>query len=214
MSRNLVESIYWRTIEGSVYSFQVNLIINLHKNCVSQKKYINKLEIKKKIEAQCRSPFILLWGNCIQNLLWSFNRCFLPSFGSFGRAGSEEKIFKNRPIRNKNWLWWPCLSVNKHSRHRQFLFLIGQFLKTISSETALPNKPKFGRKHHWKVFYKECSVNKELRVTAIFVDGSRQYVQSLVRTFQFSFHLAEGFQRRRLKCEKLTDNRLYTTNDQ
>ena len=51
-------------------------------------------------------------------------------------------------------------------------------------------------------------------MAAIFVDGSRQNVQSLVRTFQVSFHLAEGFQRRRLKCEKLTDNRLYTTNDE
>ena len=32
----------------------------------------------------------------------TFHRCFLPSFGSFGQAVSEEKIFKNRPIRNKN----------------------------------------------------------------------------------------------------------------
>jgi hypothetical protein len=30
------------------------------------------------------------------------HRCFLPSFGSFGQAVSEEKIFKNQPIRNKN----------------------------------------------------------------------------------------------------------------
>ena len=38
-----------------------------------------------------------------------FHRCFLPSFGSFGHAVSEEKIFRNRPIRNKNHLWRPCL---------------------------------------------------------------------------------------------------------
>ena len=35
-------------------------------------------------------------------------RCFLPSFGSFGEAVSEEKIFRNRPIRIKNCLWWRC----------------------------------------------------------------------------------------------------------
>jgi hypothetical protein len=29
--------------------------------------------------------------------------------GSFGQAVSEEKIFRNRPTRNKNWLWQPCL---------------------------------------------------------------------------------------------------------
>jgi hypothetical protein len=27
------------------------------------------------------------------------------SFGSFGKVVSEEKIFRNRPIRNKNGLW-------------------------------------------------------------------------------------------------------------
>jgi hypothetical protein len=27
---------------------------------------------------------------------------------------SEEKIFRNRPIRNKNCLWWPCLLTNRN----------------------------------------------------------------------------------------------------
>jgi hypothetical protein len=54
---------------------------------------------------------------------------FLPSFGSFGQAVSEEKIFLNRPIRNKNGLWWPAWS----------------------------NESKLGRKHLWKVLYKDCS---------------------------------------------------------
>ena len=43
----------------------------------------------------------------------TFHRCFLPSFGSFGQAVSEEKILKNRPIRNKNCLWWPCFLMNQ-----------------------------------------------------------------------------------------------------
>ena len=38
----------------------------------------------------------------------------LPTkFRSFGQAVSEEKIFKNRPIRNKNCLWRPCLSMDR-----------------------------------------------------------------------------------------------------
>jgi hypothetical protein len=42
----------------------------------------------------------------------TFHRSFLPSFGSFGQAVSE-KIFKNRPIRNKNCLWRSCLLMDR-----------------------------------------------------------------------------------------------------
>ena len=44
-----------------------------------------------------------------QSLLRTLYRYFLPSFGSFGQAVSEEKIFfRNWPTRNKNCLWRPC----------------------------------------------------------------------------------------------------------
>ena len=89
-----------------------------------------------------------------QQSLWrTFHRCFLPSFGSFGQAVSEENIFLNRPIRNTNCLWRPCLLMDQY--------------KTSN----LQRKPS--------------------------IDAS----------YQVSLHWAEGFQRRRLKCEQLTDNR-------
>jgi hypothetical protein len=36
---------------------------------------------------------------------------------------------------------------------------------------------------------------------------------SIDASYKVSVHLAEGYQRRRLKCEKLRDNRCQTTND-
>ena len=76
----------------------------------------------------------------------TFQGCLLPSFDSFGQAVSE-KIFKNRPIRNKNWLWWPCLLMDRDKM------------------SNLQRGP--------------------------FIDAS----------YQVSLPLAEGFQRKRLKCE-------------
>ena len=69
----------------------------------------------------------------------------------FGFRGEDLK--KNRPIRNKNCLWRPCLLMD---------------LDEI------------------KIHYRGPSIDA---------------------SYQVSVHLAEGFQRRRLKCEKLTDDR-------
>jgi hypothetical protein len=37
------------------------------------------------------------------------------------------------------------------------LFLIGRFLKIVTSESALSNELKPGRMHAWKVLYNDCS---------------------------------------------------------
>ena len=98
-------------------------------------------------------------GRNEQSLHRTFHRCFLPSFGSFGKAVSEEKIFKNRPIRNKNFLWRPCLLMDRDKMSN--------------------------------LYRRPC----------------------IYASHQVSVHMVEGFQRRRLKCEKLTDDRRRTPSD-
>jgi hypothetical protein len=65
-------------------------------------------------------------------------------------------------------------------------------------------------------FFLEINQKQEFPVVAMFVNGLGQNEQSLEWTFHrcflpVSLHLAEWFQRRRLKCEKLTDDRRRTT---
>ena len=113
-------------------------------------------EFKKSANQKQESPVVAMFvigsGRNEQSLQRTFQRCFLPSFGSFGLAVSEEKIFKNRPIRNKNCLWRPWLLMDRDKMSKLY------------------RGP------------------------------------SLDASYQVSVHLAKGFQRRRLKCEKLTDN--------
>jgi hypothetical protein len=57
--------------------------------------------------------FVNRSGRNKQSIQRTFHRCFLRSFASFGKAVSE-KIFRNRPIRNKNRLWRPCFLMDRH----------------------------------------------------------------------------------------------------
>ena len=120
---------------------------------VSEEKIFQK-STNQKQEYPMAAMFVNGQGRNEQSLQKTCHRCFLPSFGSFGHAVSEEKIFKNRPIRrNKNFLWWPCLLMDQDKM------------------------------------------------------SNLQIEPSIDASYQVSLHLAEGFQRRRLKCEKLTDDR-------
>ena len=98
-----------------------------------------------------RGPAIDASYHVSVHLAKRFQRRRFLKFGSFGQAVSEEKIFKNRPVRNKNCLWWPCLLMDRYKM------------------------------------------------------SSLQRGPSMDASYQVSLHLAEGFQRRRLKCDKLTD---------
>ena len=78
---------------------------------VSAEKIFKKL-VHQKQESSVVAMFVNRWGRNEHSLQRTFHRCFLPSVGSFGQTVSEEKNFRNPPIRNKNCLWWPCLLMD------------------------------------------------------------------------------------------------------
>ena len=115
-----------------------------------------------------------------QSLSRTFHRCFLPSFGSFGQAVSEE-IFKNRPIRNKNCLWWPCLLTDQD----EMSILDRGPSIDASYQVSVHLTKRFRRR-----FKKSANQKQELPVVAMFVNRSGQNEQSLERTLHRCFLLS------------------------
>jgi hypothetical protein len=92
---------------------------------------------------------------------------------------SEEKIFFNRPIRNKNCLWWPCLLTDRNEMSNHYR---GPFIDASYQVLVHLAKP-FQRRR----FLKLANQKQELPVAAMFVNGSGQHEQSLERTFHRCF---------------------------
>ena len=123
----------------------------------------------------------------------TFHRCFLPSFGSFGHAVSEE-IFRNRPIRNRNRLWWPCLLMDRDK--------MSNLYKRTFHRCFLPSFRSFGHAVSEKIFRNRPIRNKiRLWWPRLLMDWERMSNlyrgPSIDASYQVSVHLAMLFQRRR-----------------
>ena len=144
----------------------------------------------------------------------------LPSmFRSFWQAVSEEKIFKNRPIRNKNCLWRPCLLMDRDKMsnlyrgpsifHRCFLPNFNSFAKAVSEEKILIIWPGGFR---GEFFFRNQPIRNKngLWWPCLLMDWdemSNLYRgPSIDASYQVSVHLAKQFQRRRFKqiCQSET----------
>jgi hypothetical protein len=80
-----------------------------------QKIFMKLFSNKAKLEAQPTEPVSITFHSAVRKLNTE------PSIGAshqisvhFGKAVSEKKIFRNRPIYNKNCLWRPCLLMDQN----------------------------------------------------------------------------------------------------
>ena len=92
-----------------------------------------------------------------QSLQRTIHRCFLLSFGSFGQAVSEEKIFQKSTNQKQEWsvvaMFVNGSGRNEHSLqrtfHRCFLPSFGSFGQTVSEEKNLKNQPISNKNCLW-----------------------------------------------------------------
>jgi hypothetical protein len=139
--------------------------------------------------------FVNRSGQNEQSLLRIFHRCFLPSFGSFGQVVSEEKIIRNRPIRNKYCLWWPCLLMNRDEMSNlyrgpskdapyQVLIYLAQWFQRRRFFRNQPIKNKNG-------LWRPCLLTDRDEIINLYRGPAIDV------SYQVSVHLAKQFQRRR-----------------
>jgi hypothetical protein len=118
-----------------------------------------------------------------------------PSFGSFGQAVSEEKIFKNRPIRNKNCLWQPCLLTNRDE--------MSNLHRGPSIDASYQVSVQLGKQFQGRIFLEIDQSETRIPCGSHACLTSRDEMSNLYRgpsidaSYQVSVHLVKWFQRRR-----------------
>ena len=135
-------------------------------------------------------------GQNEQTLQRTFDRCFLPSFGSFGQAVSEDKIFRNRPIRNKNCLWQPYLLMDQDE--------ISNLYRGPSINASYQASVHLAKWFQRRRFFRNQSIRNKncLWWPCLLMDRNEMRNHnrglSIDASYQVSVHLAKQFQRRRI----------------
>ena len=116
-----------------------------------------------------------------------------------------EDLIRNQPIKNKNGLWRPCLLTDRDEMSNLYRgpsidasYQVSVHLpKWFQRRRFFLNRPIRNKNCPWW----PCLLMDRDNMSNLYKGPSIDYRCFLSN----SVHLAEGFQKRRLKCEKLTD---------
>ena len=92
----------------------------------------------------------------------------------------NRRFFRNQPIRNKNCLWWPCLSTDQNEMSNSCR---GPSIDASYQVTVYLAK-RFQRR---RFYQKSTNQKQELSVVAMSVNESERNEQTLQRTFHRCF---------------------------
>ena len=144
-------------------SIDTSYQVSVHLAKKFQRRDFQKLTNQKQ-ELPVAAMFVNGSGLNEQSLYRTFHSCFLPSFDSFGQAVPEEKISKNRPIRNKNCLWQSCLLIDQKE--------MSNLYRGPSNRCFLPSFISFGQTvSEEKLFQKSTNKKQKLPRKCMFVNG-------------------------------------------
>jgi hypothetical protein len=114
-----------------------------------------------------------------------------------------EDFFRNQPIRNKNGLWRPCLLTDWDEMSNLYRgpsidasYQVSVHLAKRFQRIIFKNRPIKNKNCLWRTCLLTDQDKKSILYSGPSIDAS----------YHVSVHLAEGFQRRRLKCEQLMDD--------
>ena len=140
-------------------------------------------DYQKSTNQKQESPVVAMFVNGSgpnqQSAQSTFHKCFMLSFGSFGKSVSEKQILRNRPIKNKNCLWRPYLLTDWDQ--------MSKFYRRPSIDASCEVSVHLAERFQRRSFQKSTNQKQELPVAAMFVNGSERNEQSLQRTFHRCF---------------------------
>ena len=169
--------------------------ISVHSGKRFQRRRFFQKSTNQKQEWLVAAMFVIGSGRNEQCLQRTFHRCFLPSFGSFGKAVSEEKIFFNWPVRNKNCLWRPCLSMDRDK--------MSNLYRGHSIDASYQISVHLGKRFQRRRFFRNQPIRNKNGLWWPCLLTDRDEISSLYRGpvidafYQVSVHLTKQFQRRR-----------------
>jgi hypothetical protein len=114
-------------------------------------------------------------------------------------------FFRNQPIQNKNGLWWPCLLTDRDK--------MSNIYRWPSIDASYQVSVHLAKRFQRRRFNKNRPIRTKNCLCRPCLLMDRDNMSNLYKgpsidaSYQVSVYLAEGFQRRRLKCKKLMDNK-------